>query len=353
MEDIGIEFLDIGFPAANSRLMSNLEHLIKFISVSKYSILPCCAGRTHIHDIKPIIALSEIFGEAIEPLLFIATSPIRQLVEDWDLTYIISTAKKALQFSISQGLKPTLVIEDATRSSPVTLAALYDLAIELGLSRITLCDTVGQSIPASVRAIVEWTQEYFRNHNHKILLDWHGHNDRGLAVINAMEAIEAGCDRIHGTALGIGERTGNTAIDQLLVNLYLSGYHQWDVTKLNRYVEFSTACFEFNIPKNYPVFGEDVFKTASGVHAAAMNKAQQLNNPSFSDLIYSSVPASAFSRKNEIEISYMSGKANVINWLENAGISQKYNIIENILHRASEHKRPLTDKEIHQIVKDL
>ncbi|MCF6436734.1 LeuA family protein [Pseudoalteromonas sp. MMG022] len=353
MEKLGVEYLDIGFPSANKRAFNNIKSLVSHISNCQLKIKPCCAGRTHIEDIKPIISLSETMGRPIEPLLFIAVSPIRQLVEKWDLAHIISISRTTLEFSLSQGLTPTLVIEDATRALPSTLSSMYDLAIELGLNRIVLCDTVGQSTPAGVREIVSWSVAYFEQRDYQIGFDWHGHNDRGLALINSMEAILAGCDRIHGTALGIGERTGNAAIDQIIVNLFLQGYTQWDVSKLKNYVELSATYFKQTIPDNYPVFGANVFKTASGVHAAAIRKSKLLENPMLCDLIYSSVPASAFSRENEIEINYMSGKANVINWLEQSDVLITSELVDNILKFASQRHRPLTDDEIYSVIEGV
>ena len=107
-------------------------------------------------------------------------------------------------------------------------------------------------------------------------MDWHGHSDRGLAVANSLAALAAGADCVHGTALGIGERVGNTQIDQMLVNLKLMGVSPWaeqDLTKLKEYCITVSEATGVPIPRNYPVMGEDAFRTATGVHAAAVIKA--------------------------------------------------------------------------------
>jgi 2-isopropylmalate synthase len=352
MDAIGIEYLDIGFPGSSSQAYNNVLHLVNFIEKNRLNIKPSCAGRTHIDDTKAIVNISQTLGCEIEPLLFIGVSPVRQLVENWDLDFILNSASDALQFSLNNNVKPTLVIEDATRATPNVLIKLYDLAMELGVERLTICDTVGQCVPSSVRSLLGWSFSYFNNNGVDINLDWHGHNDRGLALINSLEAIESGCDRIHGTALGIGERTGNTAIDQVLANLHLDGHSKWNVSELNRYIALSSKYFDFSIPPNYPVFGDDVFKTASGVHASAIKKAKQLQNETLTDLVYSAVPAKTFNRKNKIEINHMSGRANVHYWLEQNSLEIKDEVVEKILRRANEVRRTLTHSETLELINE-
>ena len=159
-----------------------------------------------------------------------------------------------------------------------------------------------------------------------IRVEWHGHCDRGLAVANSMAALVAGAEVVHATACGIGERVGNTQMDQMLVNLKLMGIEPWasqDLTKLKHYCEAVAKATGIPIPKNYPVVGDDAFRTATGVHAAAVIKAYRKNDEMLANSIYSGVPSHYFGMEQIIEIGPMSGKSNVHFWLERHGDSRE------------------------------
>src|SRR5207244_6248368 len=102
----------------------------------------------------------------------------------------------------------------------------------------------------------------------------------GLAVANSLAAYAAGADCVHASALGIGERVGNTPMDQMLVNLKLMGAPGWGARDLSRLKDYCAAVSQavgVRIPPNYPVVGADAFRTATGVHAAALIKAFKKN----------------------------------------------------------------------------
>ena len=143
-------------------------------------------------------------------------------------------------------------------------------------------------------------------------IDWHGHRDRDLAVVNSLAALEAGATRLHGAAIGIGERVGNTPMDTLLVNLVLMGYIERDLSALVEYCDAVSAATGVPIPANYPVVGRDAFRTATGVHAAAVIKAFRKKDHELVDAVYSGVPGQRWSAgEQEIEVGPMSGRSNV------------------------------------------
>jgi 2-isopropylmalate synthase len=167
------------------------------------------------------------------------------------------------------------VTEDTTRANPDTLRALYTAAIRAGARAVCVCDTVGHSTPDGVRAVVRFVRQIIEDEGGGIRLDWHGHQDRGLGVINSIAAIEAGADQVHGSALGVGERVGNTPMDQLLVNLKLMNWIDNDLSKLGDYCRAAESSCGWTIPVNYPVFGRDAFRTATGVHAGGSHQELQ------------------------------------------------------------------------------
>jgi 2-isopropylmalate synthase len=267
------------------------------------------------------------------------------------LDHLLRTTDEAITFAVKQGLEVAFVTEDTIRSHPDTLSTLFRHAISLGAKRLVLCDTVGHATPNGVKHLVDWTKDLVKSTKVDVKLDWHGHNDRGLGVYNALFAAESGCDRIHGTVLGVGERVGNSAIDQLIVNLALLGAINHDVTRLGEYVNLASQALGVPIAKNYPVFGEDAFKTATGVHAAAVIKAERKGEKWLADLIYSSVPATQFGKAQCIEIGPMSGLSNVKYWLQKRGIEQDQALVEHIFNKAKNSNHVLTEAEVFALVK--
>jgi 2-isopropylmalate synthase len=348
MDSLGIDSADIGLPGAGPRAVADVTRLAKEIADCKLDIQPNCAARTVIADIVPIVEISQKVGIPIEACMFIGSSPIRQYAEGWSLEMMLTATEEAIKFAVSEGLPTMFVTEDTTRAHPQTIRSLYRTAIEAGAKRVCVCDTVGHATPDGVRALISYIKAVIQGMelDYEVKIDWHGHQDRGLGVINAIAAYEAGADRLHGTALGIGERVGNTPMDQLLVNLKLMGYIDQDLTNLTRYCEAVSEATGVPIPVSYPVVGRDAFRTATGVHAAAVIKAFRKGDDWLADMVYSGVPARLINRQQLIEIGPMSGKSNVIFWLERHGIEPTEDRVEKIFNRAKQSPTLLTDAEI-------
>jgi len=350
MDSLGIDSADIGLPGAGPRAVSDVTRLAKEIADCKLDIRPNCAARTVRADIQPIIDISEKTGIAIEACTFIGSSPIRQYAEGWSLEMMLTSTEDSVRFAASRGLPVMYVTEDTTRAKPETIRALYTTAIEAGARRICVCDTVGHATPAGVRSLIEFVRSVVEDAGEPVTIDWHGHQDRGLGVINSIAALEAGADRLHGTALGVGERVGNTPMVQLLVNLQLLGYISRDLSNLMRYCEAASSATGVPIPITYPVVGRDAFRTATGVHASAVIKAFRKGDDWLADAVYSGVPAKMFGREQQIEIGPMSGKSNVIFWLERHGIEASEDRVERIFSHAKTRDSVLTDAEVMALI---
>jgi 2-isopropylmalate synthase len=238
------------------------------------------------------------------------------------------------------------VTEDTTRAKPEDIRALYTAAIEAGAKRICICDTCGHATPDGVLGLVGIVKELVRELGADVGLDWHGHRDRGLGLINALVASECGASRIHATALGVGERAGNTEMDLLLVNLKLSGRISNDLSALAEYCRLASQAIGVPIPHNYSVFGQDAFETGTGVHAAAVIKAFKKGDAWLADRIYSGVPAGMFGLEQVIRVGPMSGKSNVAWVLERHGVEPTDERIQHVLALAKETPRMLTDEEV-------
>lgn len=350
MDALGIDTADIGLPGAGGTHAAGVEQLAREIAEKKLKIRPNCAARTHRSDITPIVEISQRVGIPIEACTFIGSSPIRFYAEEWTLDKLLKLTEDAVTFAVSEGLPVMFVTEDTTRADPETIRALYTTAIRCGARAVCVCDTVGHATPDGARAVVRFVKSIIQEQGEDVRLDWHGHQDRGLGVINSIAAIEGGADQIHGSALGVGERVGNTPMDQLLVNLKLLGWIDNDVSRLREYCEVAADACGWTIPLNYPVFGRDAFRTATGVHAAAVIKSYRKGDNQLADLIYSGVPAGLFGMKQMIEIGPMSGKSNVIYWLETRGIEATEDRIGRIYEHAKRSNAVLTEEEVRSLV---
>jgi 2-isopropylmalate synthase len=344
---IGVDSSDIGLPGAGPHVQRTVERLAREIVDERLNIRPNCAARTHENDIRPIAEISQRVGIPIEACTFIGSSPIRQFAEEWNLDWIIEQSTKAVRFAVGEGLPVMYVTEDTTRAKPDDVEKLYSAAIDAGAKRVCVCDTVGHATPWGVRNLIRFVRSVVNRANPDVKIDWHGHQDRGLGVINSIAAIEAGADRVHGCALGIGERVGNTSLDQLMVNLKLMGWIDNDLTQLPEYVRFVSEATHVPLPDQYPVIGRDAFRTGTGVHAAAIIKAKKKGNDWLADRVYSGVPAGMFGLEQIIEVGPMSGLSNVIYWLASHGYPQEEPLVKEIFQRAKSTNRMLTDEELH------
>src|SRR5438552_2610309 len=347
MNAIGVDSADIGLPGARPHVQRSVERLAREIVDEKLNVLPNCAARTIESDIRPIIEVSRRVGIPIEACTFIGSSPIRQFAEEWDLDWIIEQSTKAVRFAVAEGLPVMYVTEDTTRAKPDDVEKLYSAAIDAGAKRVCVCDTVGHATPWGVRNLIRFVRSVVHRANPEVKIDWHGHQDRGLGVINSIAAIEAGADRVHGCALGIGERVGNTSIDQLMVNLKLMGWIENDLTQLPEYVRFVSEATHVPLPDQYPVVGRDAFRTGTGVHAAAIIKAKKKGSEWLADRVYSGVPAGMFGLQQIIEVGPMAGLSNVIYWLSTHGYPQEESLVKEIFQQAKSTNRILTDEELH------
>src|SRR6516225_3648431 len=350
MDALAIDTADIGLPGAGPKVAKDVERLARAIGDGRLKIRANCAARTLIADIQPIAEIQQRTGIPIECGAFIGSSPIRQYAEGWTIEFLQRCAHDALTFAAKEGLRTMYVTEDTTRADPASLRALYTTAIRAGAARVCVADTVGYATPNGARAVVKFVKSITDELGVDVGIDWHGHRDRGFGVASSIAALEAGATRLHGAALGIGERCGNTPIDLLMVNLVMMGYRDNDLTGLPSYVQAVAKACDVRIAPNYPVLGADAFRTATGVHAAAVVKAFRKGDRALMDAVYAAVPASLVGRQQAIEVGPMSGRSNVVFWLESRGLPSSDEIVDRIFAAAKASNRTLTHDQIQAIV---
>jgi len=353
MVDLGIESADIGLPGAGPHVVEQVTILAQEIADQRLPIEPNCAARTLRQDIEPIVEISQRVGIPIEASCFIGSSPVRQYTEGWELDRMLALTEEAVGYAASEGLPVMFVTEDTTRARPEDLRRLYTTAVEAGARRVCIADTVGHATPTGAGNVVRFIRQVVDATGESVKVDWHGHRDRGLGAINSLAAATAGADRLHGTAAGIGERVGNTEIDLLLVNMKLLGWIDRELSRLPEYCRFVSQVTGVPLPDNYPVVGRDAFRTATGVHAAAIIKARAKGDDWLADLVYSGVPAAEFGCRQVIEVGPMSGESNIVYWLRERGIEADRGLVEAIFQRAKSSPHVLTDDEVLLICREF
>jgi len=351
IDRLGIDTADIGLPGAGPHVVRDVERLAREIVTQKLAVKANCAARTVIADIKPVAEISQRTGLAIECCAFIGSSPLRQYAEGWTIDQLLRLTEEAIDFAVREGLAVMYVTEDTTRADPDTLRRLYSTAIRAGASRVCASDTVGHATPDGAAAVVRFIAGVVDECGGGVGIDWHGHRDRDLAISNSLSALEAGATRVHGSAIGIGERVGNTPMDTLLVNLVLMGYIDRDLSALVEYCEAVSKATGVPIPSNYPVVGKDAFRTATGVHAAAIVKAARKNDHDLVDAVYSGVPAALVGREQEVDVGPMSGRSNVIFWLEKRGLIASDEMVDRILAEAKKSDSVLGEEKIRAVMR--
>jgi 2-isopropylmalate synthase len=349
MAGIGVACVNLGLPGSSRQAFDDARRSCKLIADEKLGLGVAVAGRTLEADMRAIVELAEATGMALEAHAFVGSSEIRWFAEGWELGRVRQMTENALGVLRRAGLAATFVTEDTTRSRPAVLHDLFAIALDSGATRLCLCDTVGHATPEGVRRLVGFTRSLLAERGAGVLIDWHGHNDRGLALANALSALDAGVHRAHATALGVGERVGNVPMELLALNLSLAGHIAVDVKALARYAERSAAALGWPIPANHPLVGSNAFRTATGIHAAAIQKAKRKSDW-VADRVYSAVPAGQLGREHEIFVGAMSGSANVVSWLERHGVTPTNALVAAILDRARASDRVLTDAEILAVV---
>ncbi len=345
MNELGIEYVNVGLPSASPRAFAEALELCRAIATGGWAIRPVCAGRTLVADVSAIVEISQRAGIAVEASLFVGSSPIRALAEDWDLELLLGRTKSAIDAARAASLPVTFVAEDSTRARPEALRALFAAAVERGATRVCVCDTVGFATPEGAAKVTRFTREIV---GARIGIDWHGHDDRGLSVANALSAAHAGADRLHATALGVGERVGNPPMELLLLNLALSDTPR-SLEQVTRYCTHFAQALGIQISDNQPLVGKNAFRTATGVHASAILKAEA-KSQWLGEHVYSLLSAASIGQSNAICIGPMSGSSNVAHWLKHQGIAQNETLLRAILQRAKASDRVLTDAELLSVV---
>jgi 2-isopropylmalate synthase len=343
MARAGVRSVNLGMPVVSSAAFAATVELCR--EAERLGLGVVLAGRTLERDMRAIVEVAEKTGIPLEGHAFVGSSAIRARVEEWSVETVRGRSEAAIGVLVRAGLAAAFVTEDTTRSHPATLRTLFRVALDAGATRLCLCDTVGHSTPDGVQRLVSFTRAVVAEHGRPVALDWHGHADRGLALANALAALDAGIDRVHATALGLGERAGNTPLELLLLNLSLAGRWTADLVPVVEYCRRAADLLGVAVPASHPLLGDAAFRTATGVHAAALQKAAK-KAAWLSDRVYGAVPSAVVGRSQEVCVGPLSGRANVEAWLRAHAVPLTEARVSRILTRARAADHVLADAEL-------
>lgn len=347
---IGVLNIVAGFPAASQSEFDScyalLHHMQQKDSAMQFGFL----ARALIEDLEPIVALNQAFPERVSAEIYMGTSPLRRKVEQWDFDTLLHRLQVSGQYLATRATKMGVSFEDGSRTPPAELDRLISTSVEMGVHSIALCDTVGDCTPDGAARITEFTLQRIEKAGMQTTVVWHGHNDKGLSVANALSAAITGAHVISGTFLGIGERSGNTPLEQIILLLAQAGSTKYSLAALQPYCQKLAEYTHTPISMTAPLIGQQVFATSAGTHAAAILKARKLGID-FEDYIFSSVPASKLGRSQDVLLGPTSGMATARYILEQMGLPVSEEVARGLLNYAKTQDRWLLDNDIQHYVK--
>ena len=265
-----------------------------------------------------------------------------------DLTSHIDDISRTVEYALERQLRVNMYLEDWSSGFSESRDYVYGLVSgtqDLGISHYLLPDTLGLFSPQEVFDSLKEMKEQFPNEE----FDFHPHNDYGLATANVIAAIEAGIDNIHCTVNCLGERAGNASLaevavvirDKLGIDLSID---ETQITLVSRMVENFSGKW---IAANTPVVGADVFTQTAGIHADGDMKG---------NLYVSRLTPERFDRKRSYALGKMSGKASLVNNLEELGISLSEEDQAKVLQRVvalGDSKHLITAEDLPFIIADV
>lgn len=345
LEKWGVDIIEAGFPASSTGSFKSVEAISRALTTTAVCGLARCVK-------KDIDAVYEATKEAAKPRIhvFIATSPIHRdsklmMSKEEVLASIKEHVSYAKQYFDVVQFSP----EDATRTEPSFLIECVQTAVDAGASVINIPDTVGFSYPKEYGQIFKTLQESITT-NHEVIYSAHCHDDLGLAVANSMAAIENGAKRIEGTLNGIGERAGNTALEEVALGLYVRQDHYNNQTKINLEETKQTSDLiarfaGIRVPRNKAIVGQNAFSHESGIHQDGV-----LKNPETYEIM---TPQLVGVKTTELPLGKLSGKHAFAEKLTALGYDvepENQKTLFKQFKTIADKKKSVTDRDIHALI---
>lgn len=335
LNEVGVEIIEAGFPVVSEAEKRAVQDITNLGLDSKISVL----SRSVPKDVE--VALD---CDVDMVSVFIATSELHLKYKlHMTCAEAVRCAFETVEFAKDHGLIVRFSAEDATRTDFDLLKRLYRKAEEYRADYVSIADTVGIMNPRTTSYLVSEIKKEV-----KIPICMHCHDDLGMALANTLAAAEAGAKQLHTTVNGIGERSGNTPLEELLVALRI--HHEvdrYDTTKLTSLSKLVQSSSGVVMPKNKAVVGENAFAHESGIHVAAV-----LEEPRTYELYSPEMVGSA----RRIIIGKHTGAKALKYITKKMGYDLKKDeicLLAEKVKRCSEFKRPISCDELRRLIHDL
>ena len=346
LEKIGVDCIEVGFPAASSEEENIIKNLCKKLDKKHTTI--CVFARALEKDILIAREVTKLAKNVkIQIVAPVSDIQIKYSINK-DKEQIICQLKKTIDLAKKYFNSIQFTAQDSTRANMTFLNNVLNIAVKHGASSICLPDTTGFSTPMEYTKLIKKVRKQFIN-NKKIKISAHCHNDLGLATANTLAAIENEVDQVECTLGGLGERAGNAPLEEILAILNLKYKNM--LSKNINFKYFSKAkeliesICQIKIHNNKPILGKNVFTHASGMH----QKAVLENRESFEIL-----KSEKFGIKGGIlSFGKLSGKSALIKILNENNLSSGKIDVEKIipyLKKEAEAKKTLTFLDIKRII---
>ena len=333
LDELGVDTIEVGFPAVSEGEMESAKSIGDLGLNAKISSL----ARVIEKDIDAVIDCDLDYVH-----LFIGTSPLHR---DYKLKKskgeIINQAVKAVEYAKDHGLTVEFSAEDATRTEMNYLIEFYKSIENAGANIINVPDTVGILTPATTRPLIRTLRKKLN-----IPISVHFHNDFGLAVANSIIGVEEGASQVHCTINGIGERAGNTCLEELVVGLKIAygANIGVDTTKLFNTSNFIGSITNIKLPPQKPIVGENVFTHESGIHVDGILKNVATYEP---------IPPEIVGHHRRIALGKHTGRASIKSKLESFNLDVTNKQFENIYNQVKligDKGICITDEDLKSIV---
>lgn len=344
-----VDHLDIGFPASGPTHRKEMVDLVNFSTTRKLPLTFSAAGRgAAIDDGKSILEVAQKTGNPLRADLFLDASSMRASVEGWDRDEKLRQTMKNIAFLKKEGLPVMFVPERASVTSPQELFEVCTMAAEEGVDRIAIADTTGVLDPIGTQKLLREVFENIGKRYPKIKFDFHEHNDLGMATGNCIVAAMEGVDGLHATARGVGERAGNTKLEELLVVLDIKGLRKIDGSHIQEFAQMAADILGLPIAPHEPIVGQRSTETASGVHASTYEKVRKGEN--LPDIYFPFHPED-YGLRPLVKVGPLSGLANVYALCERLGIKDvTEERARELLDIAKNEWRLLSEQDIRSII---
>ena len=335
LDEIGIETIEAGFPVVSTKE----KDMVKSIASLGLDAKICALSRAIFHDVDEAL---DCDVDAVG--LFMATSDLH-LKHKYHRSFneMMECALSTLEYAKDHGLIVRFAAEDSTRTDIDVLKDFFKKGEEHGANFLSIADTVGALRPSTARYLVSEIKNVISTP-----LCIHCHNDLGMAIANTLSAAEAGAFQLHTTVNGIGERTGNAPLEELLVALHVQyGIVKYDLSKLVTLSKTVERYSRMQLPKNKPIVGLNAFSHESGIHVAAV-----LEEPRTYELF----PPELVGNKRRIVVGKHTGKKALQYVIAELGYKLTRDELCEILEgvkRICEVKKSVSEEELESIIRGV